>query len=120
MMPMKLSGFAKRYSDDNWFRKPSRDEGPGPASMWIGRRAKRGAISLGAEERHRFPKDAVRIDIMLPAFLGGSMRKLTVLGLLLCAWSALAQETPQTLLDRALRLGDKYSWADSRDLFFKA
>ena len=48
------------------------------------------------------------------------MRKLTVLGLFFCAWSACAQETPQALLDHALRLGDKYSWADSRDLFFKA
>ena len=48
------------------------------------------------------------------------MRKLTVLGLFFCAWSARAQETPQALLDHALRLGDKYSWADSRDLFFKA
>ena len=60
MMPMKLTGFTKRYSDDNWFRKPSRDEGPSPASMWIGHRAKCGAISLGAEERHRFSKDAVQ------------------------------------------------------------
>jgi CHAT domain-containing protein/tetratricopeptide (TPR) repeat protein len=118
-MPLKLSGFAKRYSAYNWFRNPSRDDGPGPVSMWIGHRAKYGASSLRAEE-HRFSKDALRIDIMLPAVLGGSMRKLTVLGLLVCASSAFAQETPQTLLDRALRLGDKYSWADSRDLFFKA
>jgi len=83
-MPLKLSGFAKRYSAYNWFRNPSRDEGPGLVSMWIGHRAKYGASSLGAEE-HRFSKDSLRIDIMLPAVLGGSMRKLTVLGLLVCA-----------------------------------
>ena len=48
------------------------------------------------------------------------MRKFPVLGLLFCAWLARAQETPQVLLEHALRLGDKYNWADARDLFFKA
>ncbi|MGH9428902.1 MAG: hypothetical protein ACRD2L_21670, partial [Terriglobia bacterium] len=48
------------------------------------------------------------------------MRKLTVLGLFFCASLANAQETPQALLERALRLGDKYSWADARELFSRA
>ncbi len=48
------------------------------------------------------------------------MRKLTALGFLLCASLARAQETPQALLERALRLGDKYSWADARELFSRA
>ena len=48
------------------------------------------------------------------------MRKFTVLGFLVCAALARAQETPQALLEHALRLGDKYSWAEARDLFSKA
>ena len=49
------------------------------------------------------------------------MRKLKVLRPFCCASSAFAlRDSPNFFLDRALRLGDKYSWADSRDLFFKA
>ena len=46
------------------------------------------------------------------------MRKLTVLACLLCASLARAQETPQALLERALRLGDKYSLGGRPGLVF--
>lgn len=48
------------------------------------------------------------------------MRKLAVLAFLGCAFSAQAQDSPQSLLDQALRLADKYNWVDTRDLFTRA
>jgi tetratricopeptide (TPR) repeat protein len=37
-----------------------------------------------------------------------------------CSHWAAAQETPQALLDRALRFSDKYNWVDAKDLFASA
>jgi hypothetical protein len=48
------------------------------------------------------------------------MRRLILSAIAACASLAFAQESPQALLDRALRLGDKYNWVDARDLFFQA
>ncbi len=48
------------------------------------------------------------------------MRKLAVLAFLGCAFFARAQDSPQSLLDQALRLADKYNWVDTRDLFTRA
>lgn len=48
------------------------------------------------------------------------MRKLAVPAFLVCAFCAQAQDSPQSLLDQALRLADKYNWVDTRDLFTKA
>lgn len=48
------------------------------------------------------------------------MRRLIASAIVVCASIVFAQESPQALLDRALRLGDKYNWVDARDLFFQA
>lgn len=48
------------------------------------------------------------------------MRKLVVLAFLGCAFFAQAQDSPQALLDQAVRLADKYNWVDTRDLFTRA
>ena len=56
-MPMKLGGYLKRYSDDNWLRRP-RKHGSNrrPELAWTGRWAERRAGSLGADDGNRFSK----------------------------------------------------------------
>jgi len=48
------------------------------------------------------------------------MRKLVVPAFVACALFAQAQDSPQSILDQAVRLADKYNWVDTRELFTRA
>lgn len=51
-MPLKLGGYSKRYSDDNWFRADPEQQKCGVEVDW-GTGLRPSARSLGVEDGHR-------------------------------------------------------------------